>query len=389
MSERKKIARKRVFLIVGARPNFMKAAPLLREMEKDPFFEPFLIHTGQHYDESMSEAFFRELGLPRPWMDLGVGSGTHAEQTGRIMIAFEKICLAQRPDLVVVVGDVNSTIACALAAVKLAIPVAHVEAGLRSRDRTMPEEINRVLTDQISDFLFTTCEEAGRNLVREGLPRNHVFFVGNVMIDSLQKHRALARKSRILEHLDLRSGKGAERFALMTLHRPSNVDHPDVFRGILKAVAELSAGIRVIFPAHPRTVKHIRGMGLAKTLHLVNKVPAPKQAGREAGILTVPPLGYLDFLALMSQASLVLTDSGGIQEETTILGVPCLTLRNNTERPITVTEGTNALVGNDPDRIIRIARRVLKRGPRPGKKPRLWDGRAAQRIVAILRKGLR
>jgi len=381
-------AKKIIFLVVGARPNFMKAAPLIQEMKKDPRFLPLLIHTGQHYDPMMSDSFFRELRLPRPWMYLGVGSGTHAEQTGRIMIEFEKICLAKRPDLVAVVGDVNSTIACALAAVKLNIPVAHVEAGMRSWDRTMPEEINRILTDQISDYLFTSCGDAVRNLVREGIPRSRIFFVGNVMIDTLQKHKALAGNSKILERLGLKRQTRIERYALLTLHRPSNVDDPAVLKAILKAIADLSNKIDVVFPAHPRTIKHIRSLGLEKTVHFMKALPARTPNKSRQNLVTVPPLGYLDFLRLMSRASLVLTDSGGIQEETTILGIPCLTLRENTERPITVKEGTNHLVGNDPERILRTASRVLRSQQFPVKRPRYWDGKAARRIVSVLKARL-
>jgi UDP-N-acetylglucosamine 2-epimerase (non-hydrolysing) len=336
----------------------------------------------------MSDSFFRELRLPRPWMHLGIGSGTHAEQTGRIMIEFEKICFAKRPDLVAVVGDVNSTIACALAAVKLNIPVAHVEAGLRSRDRTMPEEINRLLTDQIASYLFTTCEDADRNLIREGIPRSRIFFVGNVMIDSLQKHKALAGKSNVLERLGLKRRNGNERYALLTLHRPSNVDDPAILKGIIKAITDLSKKIYVVFPAHPRTIKHIRSLGLEKTVHFMKALPARGPIENHQNLITVPPLGYLDFLCLMSRASLVLTDSGGIQEETTILGIPCLTLRDNTERPITVKEGTNILVGNDPDRIMRTASRVLRTRCFLPKRPRYWDGKAARRIVTVLKARL-
>jgi len=385
---RKAGAKKAIFLVVGARPNFMKAAPLIREMKREPRFLPLLIHTGQHYDPMMSDSFFRELRLPRPWMDLGVGSGTHAEQTGRIMIEFEKVCFAKRPDLVAVVGDVNSTIACALAAVKLNIPVAHVEAGLRSRDRTMPEEINRLLTDQISSYLFTTCEDADQNLIREGIPKSRIFFVGNVMIDSLQEHRILAGKSKVLERLGLAHQNGDDRYALLTLHRPSNVDDPALFKGILKAITDLSETIPVVFPAHPRTIRQIRRLGLEKAVHLMKALPARGRARNRRTLITVPPLGYLDFLRLMSRASLVLTDSGGIQEETTILGIPCLTLRGNTERPITIKEGTNHVVGNDPGRILRTALRVLRSRRPPLKKPRYWDGQAARRIVSVLKARL-
>jgi UDP-N-acetylglucosamine 2-epimerase (non-hydrolysing) len=377
-----------IFIVVGARPNFMKAAPLIRELKKEPGFLPLLIHTGQHYDRMMSDSFFKELRLPRAWLDLGVGSGTHAVQTGRIMIEFEKACLARRPDLVVVVGDVNSTIACALAAVKLNIPVAHVEAGLRSRDWSMPEEINRLLTDQISSYLFTTCEDANRNLSREGIPKKRIFFVGNVMIDSLRIHLGKASNSNILGRLGFVDRQGARKFALLTLHRPSNVDDPAVLRRVLGAIAALSQKIAVVFPAHPRTIKQIRSLDFQKGMSFRKSLPAKSPVGPHQNFIILPALGYHDFLHLMSRASLVLTDSGGIQEETTILGIPCLTLRDNTERPVTIEEGTNLLVGNDPDRILRAASRILESQFFRPKKPRYWDGRAASRIAKILKANL-
>ncbi|MFQ6109813.1 MAG: non-hydrolyzing UDP-N-acetylglucosamine 2-epimerase [Candidatus Aminicenantales bacterium] len=376
---------KKVMLAAGARPNFMKIAAVMREMARYPHaFDPILVHTGQHYDIEMSDAFFNDLGLRKPDIHLGVGSGTHGEQTGKIMIRFEKVCAEQRPDLVIVVGDVNSTIACALVASKLHIPAAHVEAGLRSFDRTMPEEINRVLTDQVCDYLFTTCEDANQNLINEGIERERIHFVGNTMIDTLIRHIELARKSTILERLDLKDDRRTKKYAAVTLHRPSNVDHPDILRGILKALNALAEEIPVILPAHPRTTKQMKRFNLQGMVNHRERVSTSGSKARHRKILVLPPLGYLDFLSLMSNATLVLTDSGGIQEETTILGIPCLTLRKNTERPITVTEGTNTVVGSDPEKILSTALKALKQKAGKKKRPKYWDGKAAQRIVRIL-----
>ncbi|MBE0433519.1 UDP-N-acetylglucosamine 2-epimerase (non-hydrolyzing) [candidate division WOR-3 bacterium] len=359
----------KIILAVGARPNYMKAAPVYFELKKYKKFQPLLVHTGQHYDAGLSKVFFDDLKLPRPDIHLGLGSGTHAVQTGKIMVAFEKVCLKEKPDLVVVVGDVNSTIACALVAAKLWIQVAHVEAGLRSFDRTMPEEINRLLTDQISDYLFTTCVDADENLLREGIDKRKIFFVGNTMIDSLNKHLKAARAARAWEKLGLGNGP----YALMTLHRPSNVDDRKTLQRVFDGVNPVAQGLPVVFPVHPRTLKQLDGITWTRY---------DRKAGK--GILNLAPLGYLGFLGLMERASRVLTDSGGIQEETTILGEPCLTLRDNTERPITVEQGTNMLVGNDPDRIVRVARRQLRMGKRRKCTPKYWDGRAAIRIAKIL-----
>lgn len=359
----------KVLLIVGARPNFMKAAPVLKEMQKYPSLELLLVHTGQHYDAEMSDSFFTELDLPKPDIYLGVGSGSHASQTGKIMIAFEKVVSEKKPDLVVVVGDVNSTLACALVSSKLGIKIAHVEAGLRSFDRTMPEEINRVLTDQISDFLFTTCEDADVNLQNEGIAREKVFFVGNVMIDTLRHQQKLAEDSGILERLELRGKEGIKKYALLTLHRPSNVDNRETLDKLLDVLNELNRRIPVVFPAHPRTVKQLKAFELEQ---------------KADSMMMISPLGYLEFLHLMSHASLVLTDSGGIQEETTILGVPCLTLRENTERPITMEQGTNHLVGKDPEKIRAYASEALERGAERKSIPKYWDGKAAGRIAKIL-----
>ncbi len=360
----------KIFLVAGARPNFMKIAPILVQLRKRAQFRPILIHTGQHYDDVMSRAFFRDLDLLSPDVNLGVGSGSQAQQTGRIMQEFERVVVKRPPDLVMVVGDVNSTVACSLVATKLHIPVAHVEAGLRSFDRRMPEEINRVLTDTISDYLFTSCSDADENLLREGVPGEKIFFVGNVMIDSLLKFREKSKSSTIMENLSLRRRE----YVLMTLHRPSNVDEPEILRGILRAVGQIQQRMPVVFPIHPRSRKMLQKFGLEKEIAGVSN------------LRVIDPMGYIDFLRLMDQARLVLTDSGGIQEETTVLGIPCLTLRENTERPITVREGTNRVVGTDPQRIIREADAILEGQPVKPRKPKFWDGRAAARIVDILSK---
>jgi UDP-N-acetylglucosamine 2-epimerase (non-hydrolysing) len=361
----------KILHIAGARPNFMKIAPIMTEMATSPdIFEQALVHTGQHYDSEMSGVFFDELGIPRPDVHLGVGSGSHAEQTARVMLAFEPVLLHQKPELVLVVGDVNSTLACTLVATKLGFPVAHVEAGLRSFDHAMPEEINRLLTDQVASLLFTTERSGNENLIREGVGREKIYFVGNVMIDTL-----LVQKERALE-MDVvaKYGLSPHGFGLLTLHRPSNVDKREVFRGILDALEEIQRHIPILFPAHPRTMKQLQEFGLASRLAAM------------ANLRVTEPLGYLAFLNLMANAKMVLTDSGGIQEETTILGVPCLTLRENTERPVTVTTGTNTVVGSDPQRIIDECSAILRDGGKRGKIPELWDGKAARRIVDILSK---
>jgi UDP-N-acetylglucosamine 2-epimerase (non-hydrolysing) len=350
--------------VVGARPNFMKLAPLTWEIARRRDIDVYLVHTGQHYDERMSWLFFEQLRIPRPDVDLEVGSGSHAVQTAEVMKRFEPVVIEQEPDAVVVVGDVNSTIACALVAVKLGVPVAHVEAGLRSFDRAMPEEINRVLTDAISRWLFVTEPSGLENLRREGVPDDRVFFVGNVMIDTLLASRELARQSPILEELGLAS-RG---YAVLTLHRPASVDRPEVLAGLLRAVGRLQRELPIVFPVHPRTRKALEALELPAT----------------PGLRLVDPLGYLEFTRLVSEARLVLTDSGGVQEETTVLGVPCLTLRTSTERPVTVEQGTNRLVGLDPDRIIAEGLAALASPPGGARIPDLWDGRAAARIVDIL-----
>jgi UDP-N-acetylglucosamine 2-epimerase (non-hydrolysing) len=356
--------------VVGARPNFMKVAPIVAAMKRRPSkFNPIVLHTGQHYDAMMSDAFFTDLELPLPDIHLGVGSGTHAAQTAAIMERFEPVVLKEKPDWVLVVGDVNSTIACALVCVKLGIKVAHVEAGLRSRDRTMPEEINRLLTDQIADLLLTPSPDADVNLKNEGIPAGRIRLVGNVMIDSLYRNLERARKSNIKAELGLTD----KEYGVLTLHRPSNVDFREPFLRIIDALENITTQLPVIFPAHPRTRKTIADLGLDSKLASLKN------------LLVIEPLGYLDFLALYSTARLVLTDSGGIQEETTSLGIPCLTLRNNTERPITIEHGTNVLVGTDTAAIIREASRALS-GPatQTNHNIPLWDGHAADRILEVL-----
>jgi UDP-N-acetylglucosamine 2-epimerase (non-hydrolysing) len=374
-----------IFIVAGARPNFMKIVPIVKELKnRDVAFK--IIHTGQHYEKEMSGFFFDDLDLPEPDIHLGINPGSHAQQTAKIMVSFEKVCLKEIPDLVVVVGDVNSTLACALVAAKLCIPIAHVEAGLRSFDRTMPEEINRVLTDQISDFLFTSCMDANRNLLKEGIQKNKIFFVGNVMIDTLLNHLNVAKTSTILKRLGLRKNNRVKKYALLTLHRPSNVDGPQVLKRILKTLNIISKKIPVIFPCHPRTLRSIRKFKLFNLINYADKLEPDMVTNTNQRVSTIPPLGYLDFLCLMSMAAMVFTDSGGIQEETTVLGIPCLTLRENTERPVTVKQGTNFLVGTDPDKIIKKAMSVLKDGTPRKKVPKYWDGRAAERIVKYFDK---
>ncbi len=353
--------------VVGARPNLMKIAPILAELDRRGA-PATLVHTGQHYDDRMSDAFFRDLGLPDPDHYLGVGSGSHAQQTAQVMLALEPLMEEQRPDLLVVVGDVNSTLAAALVAAKLQIPVAHVEAGLRSFDRAMPEEINRVLTDAVSTHLFVTEPSGLENLRREGVPDERVHFVGNVMIDTLLAQRD---RARLLE-MPARLGVPAGGYAVVTLHRPSNVDGAESLAAIVDALLEIQAMLPVVFPVHPRTRARLADAGL------INRLQAAP------ALQLLEPMGYLEFLGAMADARLVLTDSGGIQEETTILGVPCLTLRANTERPVTLTEGTNVLVGTSPRAAVEAVRRTLSAAPVAGRRPALWDGRAAERIVNVL-----
>jgi UDP-N-acetylglucosamine 2-epimerase (non-hydrolysing) len=366
----------RIVNIVGARPNFVKIAPLIREMRRRPRIVPVLVHTGQHYDGPMSAQFFTELEIRPPDFNLGVGSGSHAAQTAQVMQRLEPILDTMRPDLVLVVGDVNSTLAAALTAVKLAIPVAHVEAGLRSFDRTMPEEINRLLTDAVADFLFVTEESGRENLLREGIAPEKIHFVGNVMIDALQAFRPRWEGSAIFHRLGLNADS---RYAVLTLHRPSNVDDPLILMNFLEALQALARHLPIVFPLHPRVKQQLLRQG-----YMCRRTPDNGEPLHGKGITYLDPLGYLDFIALVSRARLVLTDSGGVQEETTILGVPCLTLRDSTERPVTITHGTNRVIGADPSRIVDEALRTIDDPPRPNGGPRLWDGRAAERIVHIL-----
>jgi UDP-N-acetylglucosamine 2-epimerase (non-hydrolysing) len=344
----------------------MKMAPIITEIDRrGAEVSQILVHTGQHYDDAMSASFFRDLGMPAPDINLEVGSGTHTEQTAKVMLAFEKAVIEQQPDWVVVVGDVNSTLACALVAGKLCIPVAHVEAGLRSFDRRMPEEINRILTDQLADLLLTPSPDADENLLREGIHPARIARVGNVMIDTLFQQLERARNSQILGELAL----NPREFAVLTLHRPSNVDDPESLRRLITALGEIARKLPVIFPAHPRTQARMREF----------EIDLPE------GVRVIAPLGYLDFLHLWSQSRLVMTDSGGLQEETTALGIPCLTLRENTERPITIEQGTNRLVGRDPVRIVEAANRILTGGgAKTAQVPDLWDGHTAERIVDAL-----
>ena len=359
----------KIALVVGARPNFVKAAALLAEIRQYPELRWSLIHTGQHYDSRMSDTFFKDLDLPEPDVNLGVRSESPVVQTAEIMFRLAPILASERPNVVIVVGDVNSTLAGAVVAVKLGIPLGHVEAGLRSFDRTMPEEINRLLTDSVADYCFTTEPEATQNLLREGISPERIHYVGNVMIDTLFRFRERAAASPILERL----GLTPRCFAVLTLHRPSNVDDPRALGDTLAALAGLQRDLPVIFPVHPRTRNHLQR--------------SPEIAGRGAHLRLTEPLPYLDFVQLMANAACVLTDSGGIQEETTALGVPCLTLRANTERPITVTQGTNRVVGVDPEKIKAAWEQVGRGGWPTGRLPELWDGKAAHRVVKILING--
>jgi UDP-N-acetylglucosamine 2-epimerase (non-hydrolysing) len=358
----------KIMHVVGARPNFPKVAPMIEAMRAESgLFQQVLVHTGQHYDYNMSKVFFEQLEMPDPDEFLNVGSGSHAVQTAAVMTAFETVVTKQRPDWVFVVGDVNSTLACALVCAKLCIPVAHVEAGLRSRDRAMPEEINRLVTDQLSDLLFTPSRDGDENLQREGIDRRKIHFVGNVMIDTLVKLLPKAKDRAILDQFGLQPGH----HLLTTLHRPSNVDDPAVLRGIVQAMLKIAETRPVIFPVHPRTRARLAELGF--------------DLG-QSKLKVIEPLGYLDFLALMSTASLVVTDSGGVQEETTFLGVPCLTVRANTERPITITVGTNRLVGHGRDELLAAVDAASPLRAGSGARPELWDGQAARRIAGVMKE---
>lgn len=360
----------KIISVVGTRPNFIKIAPLINEIKKHPGIRHVLVHTGQHYDKEMSKLLFDDLEIQKPDINLGVGSASDIQQTANIMLELEKIVSRENPDLVVVVGDVNSTLAAALTAAKCNAKVAHVEAGLRSFDRTMPEELNRILTDHLSDFLFTTEESANTNLANEGIDKSKVFFVGNVMIDSLLSHREKANKSKILSKLNLEKNN----FAVLTLHRPSNVDNSKSLEYTISILNEIQKKIKIVFPIHPRTLKNI------------NKFKLDLKIKTSKNLVVTEPLGYLDFLALMSNSKFVLTDSGGIQEETTVLGIPCITMRKNTERPITVEQGTNLLVSTNKSKIIEAGNKLLKGTDFKAEIPRFWDGKAAKRIVDIILK---
>ena len=391
----------KILSVVGARPNFMKVAAICEAIKEfnvsaeRQTIAHVLVHTGQHYDANMSDFFFNDLDLPQPDLFLGVGSASHSIQTARIMERFETVILRERPDVVIVVGDVNSTLACALVTKKVVSPfasngetfipkLAHVEAGLRSFDRSMPEEINRIVTDAVSDFLFTTEGSANDNLLREGIAPEKVRFVGNVMIDTLLRYRSKAEQSTILPDLQLLQGTGRVKpYAVLTLHRPANVDDKEAFWKILQALLEITRHIPVIFPAHPRTIKMIQQWDLGD-FFIDHSVDGPEPWDSRIRIRLSPPLGYLDFLQLMACARVVLTDSGGIQEETTILNVPCITLRDNTERPVTVETGTNVLVGSDPQLMLEEFRKVLDGEKKRGRIPTYWDGKAGQRIVRSL-----
>ncbi|MFQ5645945.1 MAG: non-hydrolyzing UDP-N-acetylglucosamine 2-epimerase [bacterium] len=362
--------RYRIQVVAGARPNFMKVAPLVRELKSRSEIEVSLVHTGQHYDQGMSADFFADLGIPEPDINLEVGSGSHAQQTAKIISSFEPVLMKFNPQVVVVVGDVNSTIACALVAVKLGIEVAHVEAGLRSFDRDMPEEINRIMTDSIAHYLFTTEPEANKNLLAEGIPDSKIFLVGNIMIDTLVANLSKSDAVPIIEELGFK--EYSSRFGLLTLHRPSNVDDKKTLERIFDALREIASLLPIVFPVHPRTKARLDEFGLSGQLTTEN------------GFWCCRPLGYLETLHLCKRSTMVLTDSGGIQEETTYLGIPCLTIRENTERLITVTRGTNTLVGRNPQRILTYANQILMGGGKKGKIPDKWNGRTARRIVDIL-----
>jgi len=374
---------RKIIVVAGARPNFIKIAPLLREFKEYSNLKPILVHTGQHYDKGMSQSFFQDLKIPKPDYNLEVGSGSHGQQTGRIIMEFEKVCLKEKPNLVMVVGDVNSTLAGALVAAKLCIPLAHIEAGLRSYDRRMPEEINRLLTDQISDWLFVTEPSAIKNLTNEGIPRRKIFYVGNIMIDSLLKYKSQISnpksqtnsKSKILNRLKLEK----KNYAVLTLHRPENVDDKKTLQNLFETFKTISQKISIIFPAHPRTIKQIKKFGLG----IRNCLPSVALA-KEGKLKIVASLGYLNMLLLMVNSKLILTDSGGIQEEATALGIPCLTLRQNTERPITVSVGTNIIVGNNKKKTLKEIDKIMLGQGRKGKIPKYWDGHTAKRIVKIL-----
>lgn len=364
-----------LYLIVGARPNFMKIAPIVRALSAQPSLRYLLVHTGQHYDHDMNDVFFNELGIPKPDVSMGAGGGSHAYQTAKIMTAFEDLCQERRPDAVLVVGDVNSTMACAIVAKKLSIPVGHVEAGLRSGDMHMPEEINRVVTDSISDWFFVTEPSGMENLRREGKQAHTIHFVGHVMVDNLlyQVEKLRHSNAEALATTPLKARLVASgRYGVVTLHRPSNVDDEETLSRLCSVLSDIGRELPLVFPVHPRTRESIERFGIAVG----------------PNVTLIGPQGYMAFLNLWMDATAVITDSGGLQEETTALGVPCITLRDNTERPVTVEEGTNQLVGTDPDRIIAAVREVLMGNGKKGRQPAFWDGQASARIIDVLTKEL-
>jgi len=360
---------KTIVHVVGARPNYMKIAPLMDALTGASGIRQILVNTGQHYDEAMSKSFLRELQLPTPDRNLEVGSASHAVQTAKVMIGFEQVCLEDRPDLVVVAGDVNSTMAASLVAAKLMIPIAHLEAGLRSYDRAMPEEINRIVTDCLADLLLTPSTDGDENLIKEGVPREKIHFVGNIMIDTLMRHLPMATLDRIRDRVPV-TDKG---YAVLTLHRPSNVDDPAILRRILEAIAYVAQKMPVVFPVHPRTRQRLAAFGVDGLL---------------TNVILTEPMGYIDFLSLSSHARIILSDSGGLQEESTALGIPCLTLRENTERPVTITHGTNQLVGTQTAAIVAGFDTAMAREHEPQRRPPLWDGQTAGRVATILQKFL-
>ncbi len=365
-----------IYLVAGARPNFMKIAPIVRALQAQQALSFKIIHTGQHYDRDMNEVFFEELGIPQPDIFMGAGGGSHAAQTAKIMVAFEELCIAERPAAVLVVGDVNSTLACSISAKKLHIPVAHVEAGLRSGDMSMPEEINRLVTDSITDWFFVTEPSAVKHLQREGKPDSAIHYVGHVMVDNVlfQAEKLAGLDTSGFETSTFKAARAeqGERYGVITLHRPSNVDDPAMMTRLAGALREISADLPLIFPVHPRTRANLASFGVDL---------GPR-------VTLVGPQAYMAFLNLWKDAAVVLTDSGGLQEETTALGVPCITIRDNTERPVTVDEGSNVLAGTDPARIVAEAKKVLRGEGKQGRRPHLWDGMAAQRIVDILAREL-
>ena len=360
---------KTIIHVVGARPNYMKIAPLMEALKGVPGIRQILVNTGQHYDEAMSKSFLRELQLPAPDRNLEVGSASHAVQTAKVMIGFEQVCLEEKPNLVVVAGDVNSTMAATLVAAKLMIPIAHLEAGLRSYDRGMPEEVNRIVTDCLADLLLTPSTDGDENLIKEGVPREKIHFVGNIMIDTLMRHLPMATLDSIQDRVAV-TDKG---YGVLTLHRPSNVDDPVILRRILAAIAHVAKRMPVVFPVHPRTRQRLATFGVEDLL---------------TNVKLTEPMGYIDFLSLTSHARIILSDSGGLQEESTALGIPCLTLRENTERPVTITDGTNRLVGTQTANIIAGFEEAMAAEHAPQRRPPLWDGHTAERVAAVLLKFL-